>query len=91
MRVWKICLDGWRLLLSNEELGFSIEHVQDLKVVIVQTKSDRLTCLDDQELDFLLGLSGVVAQWGEQLKVVKANRTEGGYDALIGALRSICK
>jgi hypothetical protein len=71
-------------------MTLSTQDLQEKKVVIVQTKSDRATCLDDQELEFLLGLSGIMEHMGDQLKVVKANRTEGGYDALISVLKLIC-
>ena len=64
--------------------------MQRTKVLLVQAKVDRLTCLDDQEIEFLLGLGGIAKRWGDQIKVVKAhNSTPGGYDELIDALKSI--
>lgn len=64
--------------------------MQMTKVVLVQAKADHLTCLDDQELEFLLGLGGIKKQWGDQLKIVKASSTiHGGYDELIDVLKSV--
>lgn len=67
-----------------------MQLVQRTKVVLVQAKADRLTCLDDQELEFLLGIGDITKRWGDQLKIVKAHSTApGGYDELMDVLKSI--
>lgn len=60
------------------------------KIVLVQTKTDRISCMDNAELEFLLGLGGILNKWGNQMKIVKAtNEMPGGYDELIDVLQSI--
>lgn len=58
-------------------------------IILVLTKADEPTSLNKQELELLLGLESICAEWGQQFRIVKASHALGGYEELVAALKGV--